>query len=384
MKTKAAVCPEVGAAWSIEEIELSPPGPNDVVVKMAYAGMCHSDEHLRDGSIGAPEEVIAQFGSKSLYPVIGGHEGAGVVVEAGDRVTTVSVGDHVAVSFVPSCGRCFWCVTGRQNLCDRTAATLAGPMITDGVWRHHRLDGSRVNRMGQLGTFSDHILCDELSLIQIEPDLPLKVAAVISCGIATGFGSSVNRAQVRPGEVAIVIGCGGVGHGALLGAVSAGARAVVAVDPVAFKRESAESIGATHLVESMEEAFPLVTQLTRGQMADVAVLTPSRLEGDMVAPALSLISKDGRLVCTALQRWNDVDVKISLYELAMFNKALLGSQFGSASPRASVLSLLDLYKAGKLPLDALITNEYELENLGDGYDDLLAGRNIRGVVRFDG
>jgi NDMA-dependent alcohol dehydrogenase len=385
MRTRVTLCLGVDEPWQVEEIELDPPAATEVVVKMSYAGLCHSDEHVREGDIGADPEMLAELtgGVDSLFPIIGGHEGAGVVEEVGEQVTSVAVGDHVAVAFSPSCGRCFWCATGRQHLCDLTAATLAGPMMSDGQWRHRRADGTPVNRMAQLGTFSEKVLCHELSLVKVDQDLPLRAAAVVSCGIATGFGSSVNRGAVKPGEVAVVIGCGGVGHGALLGAISAGARAIVAVDPVPFKLEKAKQVGATHFAASMEEAMPLVEELTRGRMADVAVITATLLRGEMLAPALSLVSKDGRLVCTAVQRWDEIDAKVSLYELAMFNKAILGSLFGSMSPRASIVSLLDLYRAGKLPLDELITREYPLDQINEGYADLHEGRNIRGLLAFD-
>jgi S-(hydroxymethyl)glutathione dehydrogenase/alcohol dehydrogenase len=381
MNTRAAVCRAAGSQWEIADVELADPGLHEVVVKLAFAGLCHSDESVRTGHIGAPDDVLEMVGATSMYPIVGGHEGSGIVESIGERVTTVAVGDHIAVSFAPSCGHCFWCASGRQHLCDMTIGTLAGPSLDDGVWRHH-LDGQPVNTMAQLGTFAERTLCSEQSVIAIGPEVPLDVAAVVSCGIATGFGSSARRAGVAPGEVVVVAGCGGVGHGALLGAISAGARAIVAVDPVAFKRETALSIGATHTAESIVAATELVRELTHGRMADAAVLTPGILTGDMLLEALALVSKDGRVVVTGVARWDETTAQVSLYELAMSNKAILGSLFGSTSPRVQIPRILELYAAGRLPLDQLITQRYPLDDVGRGYQDMHDGRTIRGVLAF--
>lgn len=380
MKVRAAVCSGINEPWKVEEIALDPPGPHQVVVQMAYAGMCHSDEHLRTGDMAPPPEVLPVFGVDSLYPIIGGHEGAGVVVEVGPGVESVAVGDHVAASFIPACGKCFWCSTGRQYLCDLGMTILAGPMM-DGVWRHH-LDGRNVNRMTQLGTFCETVLANEHSLVKIDAGASLKAAALISCGIATGFGSAVDRAQVKPGETVVVVGCGGVGSGAVQGARIAGARQVVAVDPLPFKVEKAKEIGATHGAASLVEAQLLLPELTEGRMADVVILTPGLLTADLPAQACAAASKDGRIVCTAIAPIHQQQVDFNMFNFAMFNQALLGTVFGSRSPRVQIPNLLRLYEAGVLKVDKLITQEYTLDQVQQGYDDLAAGTNVRGVVKF--
>ena len=242
---RAAVCTGLNEPWKTEEIEIDPPGNREVRVKMVWSGMCHSDEHLRTGDISQPPEVLEMIGVKSMFPVVGGHEGSGIVTEVGTNVTQVAVGDHVAVSFIPSCGTCHWCASGRQNLCDLGMMTLAGGMISDGTYRYH-LAGENLNRMAQLGTFADEMVVHENSLVRINPWDNMKAAALISCGISTGFGSAVDRAKVKPGETVVVVGCGGVGSGAIQGARIAGARHIIAVDPVPFKLEKAKEVGATH------------------------------------------------------------------------------------------------------------------------------------------
>lgn len=382
MNVRAAVCTGLHQPWTVEDVEIGDPHPHEVKVQMVYAGMCHSDEHLRTGDISAPAEVLSVFGVDSLFPAIGGHEGAGIVVEVGEGVTTVAVGDHVAAAFMPACGTCFWCASGRQHLCDLGMATLAGPMMSDGTWRH-TLGGQNVNRMTQLGTFAEYMVVNEASLVKIDPGASLKAAALISCGISTGYGSAVDRAKVKPGETVVVIGCGGVGSGAIQGARLAGARQILAVDLLDFKTDKAKTIGATHTASSTLEANLMLPDMTHGRMADVVILTPGVLTGDLIAPAMALASKDGRVVTTAIAPFNQNTVDLNLFNFAMFNQALLGTVFGSVSPRVQIPNLLRLYEAGMLEIDDLITQEYTLDQVQNGYDDLAAGKNIRGIVAFD-
>jgi NDMA-dependent alcohol dehydrogenase len=368
--------------WKTEEIEIDPPADREIRVKMVYSGMCHSDEHLRTGDISAPPEVLEMIGVKSMFPVVGGHEGSGVVTEVGSNVTQVAVGDNIAVSFIPSCGTCHWCASGRQNLCDLGMTTLAGGMISDGTYRYH-LGGENLGRMAQLGTFADEMVCHENSVVKINPWSNMKAAALISCGISTGFGSVVDRAKTRPGETVVVVGCGGVGSGAIQGARMAGARTIIAVDPVPFKLEKAKEVGATHTAANMLDAQFMLPELTMGRNADVVVLTPGVLRGEMIAEACQLGSKDARIVVTSISPFSAMDVQLNLFNLAMFNQALLGTVFGSNSPRVQIPNLLNLYEAGQLKLDEIVTQEYTLDQIQQGYEDQAAGTIIRGVVKFD-
>jgi NDMA-dependent alcohol dehydrogenase len=382
MKVKAVLGTGLNEPWSTEEIEIDEPNAHEVKVKMAFAGMCHSDEHGRVGDMTAPKEVLGFFGVSSMFPFIGGHEGSGVVESVGPEVQNLAVGDHVAVSFVPSCGICEYCASGRAFLCNFGARTLAGPMISDGTWRH-RWNGQNLNRYAQLGTFSEYIVVHEASLVRIEPWYDLRAAALISCGIATGFGTATTRGGTKPGDVVAVIGCGGVGSGALLGAAHAGARAIVAIDTNQSKVDRALKHGATHGATSvMEAAFGFLPDLTGGQNCNVVILTPGRLTGDLIEQARSICAKGGTIVATAIAPFSQTTVDLNLAMFTLYNQQLLGTVFGSVPPRVQIPKLLRLYQDGQLGLDDLVTKEYSIDEVNQGYLDLEDGKNIRGVVRF--
>ncbi|MCB1269842.1 MAG: NDMA-dependent alcohol dehydrogenase [Microthrixaceae bacterium] len=356
----------------VEEMTLDDPGPGEVLVEMAYAGMCHSDEHVVTGDLPVPH-----------FPFVGGHEGSGVVTAVGPGVNLVSEGDHVSMSFIPACGHCKSCSTGHQNLCDEGAKLFDNQMMTRAAGEvSHRIGDTEAARFAQLGTFSEKILVSQSSLVRVEPDLPLDIVALVSCGVATGVGSAVHRAEVRPGQNVAVIGVGGVGINAVQGASVAGARRVIAIDPVEFKREKAMEMGATHTYSSVEEALLAVPELTWGEMCDSVILSPGVVTGDMVEPSLNLVSKGGTLVITALAGMLESDVQLNLFMLAMMNKAVKGTVFGSGNPRADIPELLSMYREGVLKLDQLITNRYSLDDVNQGYQDMRDGKNIRGVIEF--
>ena len=383
MQVKAAIVSEIHGKWHTETIEIDEPHAGEVKVKMAFAGLCHSDEHLRTGDL-VPEAALLEVlsGRSSMYPIIGGHEGAGVVESVGADVTSLKAGDHVAVSFVPSCGRCSYCASGRQYLCDLAATTLAGAMISDGTWRHH-LGDVNLNRMCQVGTFSEYIVVHEASLIRIDPWYDLRAAALISCGISTGFGSAVNRGGTKPGDTVAVIGCGGVGSGAIQGAVHAGARAVVAIDTNQSKVDRALKIGATHgCATTLDAAFTILPELTMGKNCDVVIITTGVLTGELIEQARSITAKGGVIVATSVAPMNQQTVELNMFGLSMYNQELRGTVFGSESPRIQVPRLLRMHHEGKLHIDDLITQEYTIDDVQQGYDDLESGKNLRGVIRF--
>jgi len=382
VKSTAAVLWGIGEKWSVEDIEISPPGPGEALVEWKAAGLCHSEEHFVTGDFVLPEEMRAQAGMPSPYPMIGGHEGAGVVVEVGPGVGDLAPGDLVAASFMPSCGRCRYCVTGRQNLCQQGAQLMLPGQISDGVVRHF-CRGEPLNLYSKCGTFARHTLLSDQSLIKVEPDLPPAVVALVSCGVATGWGSAVHRAGTIPGDVVVVVGCGGVGMNAVQGAAMAGARVVVAVEPTAFKRDAALTFGATHTCASMAEAIDRVREMTWGQMADRVIMVPGVMHGHLMEEAMTLTGKGGTCVVTGVAPILQAEASINLMQLAMLNKEVKGTIFGSGNPRFDIPNLLALYRAGQLKLDELITRTYPLEDVNVGYDDMREGRNIRGVILFD-
>lgn len=383
MKTRAAVLWGTDQPWQVEEISIDPPRAGEVLVHWKASGLCHSDEHLVTGDMVPSDEMLAMMGVDSMFPIIGGHEGAGIVEEVGPGVTSVKPGDHVSASFVPSCGRCRYCSTGRQNLCDNGAGTFVGGMITDGTHRHFVGDGRHVGLMAKLGTFSQHACVSENSVIKVDDDLPLEAVALVSCGVATGFGSATVRADVRTGDTVVVVGIGGIGINAVQGARLAGAKHVIAIDPIEFKRETAMELGATQSFSSMEEAFPAVTELTYGQMADKVIMTPGVMYGDLMELGLALTGKGGTCVVTAVAPMAQTQAAVNLFQLAMWNKEIKGTIFGSLNPRHDIPRLLGMYREGSLKLDELITRRYTLDQINDGYQAMRDGDNIRGIIVHD-
>ncbi|MGY5885582.1 NDMA-dependent alcohol dehydrogenase [Modestobacter lacusdianchii] len=370
MKTKGAILWGVGQEWSIEEIEIGDPRANEVTVELAASGLCHSDEHLVTG--GTPV---------ASYPVLGGHEGAGVVTAVGPGVTGLAVGDHVVTAFIPACGQCPPCSNGHQNLCDLGASLLAGTAITDGTHRV-QVQGQDVVPMCLLGTFAPYITVHQASVVKIDPSIPLEVAALVGCGVTTGWGSATRVADVRPGESVVVMGAGGVGMNAVQGAAAAGARHVVVIEPVTEKHQWAKDFGATHVFATAEEAMPAVDEMTWGRMAEKAIITVGDIQGEDVQTAVSLIGKGGRVVVTGMGNAANMDVKLNLFEFTLLQKDLQGAIFGGANPRAEIPALLGLYQAGQLKLDGLVTQKYSLEQVNQGYQDMRDGKNIRGMIVY--
>jgi S-(hydroxymethyl)glutathione dehydrogenase/alcohol dehydrogenase len=223
----------------------------------------------------------------------------------------------------------------------------------------------------------------EQSIIGVDKDLPFECVALVSCGVATGWGSATHRAGTRAGDTVVVVGCGGIGMNAVQGARMAGAERIIAVDPVEFKREKAMELGATHTFASMAEAMMPVMEMTYGQMADRVIMTPGVLYGEMMGEGMNLTGKGGTVVVTGISPMAGRTANVNLFNLAMWNKEIKGTIFGSLNPRADIPALLDMYRAGQLKLDELITNRYQLDQINEGYDAMREGTNIRGVLVYD-
>lgn len=368
MKTKAAVLWGLNEKWQIEEVELDGPKETEVLVRLTASGLCHSDEHLVTGDIPMP------------FPVVGGHEGAGVVVEVGAEVKHVAEGDSVVLSFLPACGRCSYCARGMQNLCDLGMFLINGPQL-DGTYRFHAR-GQGVGQMCLLGTFSEYTVVPAQSVVKVDDGTSLDKAALVGCGVTTGFGSAVRSAEVKAGETVVVMGIGGIGMNAIQGARIAGARNIIAIDPVEFKRQKAVEFGATHTAASVEEAQPIVGLLTRGNMADAFIITTDVAEGDYIGPALDTVAKRGKVVVTAVGHPADTQMSGNLFMLTMMEKQIRGALYGSSNAQHDIPRLLELYNNGQLKLDELITREYTLEEVNQGYEDMRNGINIRGLIRY--
>jgi S-(hydroxymethyl)glutathione dehydrogenase/alcohol dehydrogenase len=369
MKTRAAVLWDRNKDWSVEEIELDPPKAGEVLVAMGGSGLCHSDEHVLTGDLPWP------------LPMIGGHEGAGVIQEVGPGVAGLTPGDRVIFSFLPVCGRCSACARGMSNLCELGMYLGAGTQISDQTARHHAR-GQDLGLMCLLGTFAEHTVVSQANCIKIDDDLSLDVACLLGCGVITGWGSVTYTGEARPGDAVAVVGVGGIGINAVQGAAAVGAEYVVAVDPVAFKREQALAFGATHAVATSQEAAALLSDLTRGRMAQVCVNTMGIGEGDQIAASLAMVGKRGRVVVTNLHRAAEMQVTMSALDLTLFEKQVRGSLFGSSNPRADIPRMLELHRSGKLKLEELRTRTYALDDINVGYDDMRNGNNLRGVISF--
>ena len=373
MKTRAAVLWEVPGKWQVQEVDLDDPGPTEVLVEMAASGMCHSDDHFAAG-------VMTVGG----LPWIAGHEGSAIVRAVGAEVRDVGVGDHVVTSWIPACGKCRWCASGMQNLCDNFGVILNGTQPTGGFRMHSGTTG--IGTMSALGTFAEWQVFDEVSIVKIDPSIPLDVACLVGCGVQTGFGSAINAAQVKPGDVVLNMGAGGVGMNAVQGAALAGAGHVVVVDPAPSKKAYAPAFGATEVFADFGEADAFVKSITNGQGADSAIVAVGVVRNEHIGRALSAIRKAGTVVVTGISSDTEEGTVPSLnaFHLAMFQKRIQGVLYGMASPREAMPRLLRYYQDGKLKLDELITKRYTLDEINQGYDDMHAGVNIRGIIEFSG
>ncbi|MFR9802223.1 NDMA-dependent alcohol dehydrogenase [Pseudonocardia sp. RS010] len=366
MRSRAAVLTGKSRDWELVEVELDPPKQGEVLIKFVAAGLCHSDEHSRRGEF------------QPRLPMIGGHEGAGIIEEVGPGVVGLEPGDHVVCSFIPSCGSCRYCSTGRQNLCDLGAFALEGCM-PDGTFRAHG-DGQDYGRMCLVGSFAQYGVLSQHSVVKVPEHLPLEVAVLVGCGVPTGWGAAINAGEVRPGDTAVVYGIGGIGINAVQGARVAGARHVVAVDPLQYKRDTALKLGATHAVGSAEEAQELITRLTWGQGADQSIVTVGVLEEEVVRSAFDVLGKGGVEVIIGLSSPEAVNIKVPGFFLVNWERQIRGSLFGSSNPQYDIRRMLALYEDGIVKLDELVTARYTLDEVNQGYADLEAGKNIRGII----
>jgi NDMA-dependent alcohol dehydrogenase len=371
VKTRTALVREVPGKYQVAEVDLDDPRHGEVLVRMVAAGLCHSDDHIATGDL--PVRTL---------PMAGGHEGSGVVEAVGPHTDGIEAGDHVVFTYVPICGRCRWCSQGLQGLCDLGAGTLLGSRTGDPTSFRMHLDGAPVGQESGVSTFSEYTTVDVRSVVKVTDQVPLDLACLVGCGVLTGWGAAVNSAAVRVGDVVICMGIGGIGINAVQGAAHAGAAEVIAVDPVEFKRTSALALGATQAFATMAEATDYARGLTNGQGADATIVTVGVTTGEHVAEAFASVRKAGTVVVTGLGAKSTRNIPIAPNELVLYQKNLQGSLFGACQPLSDIPRALELYQRGQLKLDELVTTRYRLDEVAQGYEDMHAGRNLRGLITF--
>jgi S-(hydroxymethyl)glutathione dehydrogenase/alcohol dehydrogenase len=368
MKTRAAVQYAPGEPIRVEEVELDPPGVHEVQVRMVAAGVCHSDYHVVTGEL------------PSYLPMALGHEGAGIIEALGPGVTNYQVGDHVVLSFTPSCGICPSCTSGHSNLCDFGTARVPGALL-DGTYRMRNQTGTNVGQFCFVSTFSEHTVVPDISLVPISQHYPLNRAVLVGCGVLTGVGSVIHRARVTPGSTVVVVGVGGIGTNIVQGAALAGARMIIAVDIHAFKLEKALQLGATHTINSRTtDPLKEIREFTEGAGVDYAFDAIALPE--TTAQAYKAIAKNGVLVIVGLAPATQLSLPIAPLNLVLTQKTVMGVLYGDARPRNDIPTMLKLYETGKLKLDELVTRTYTLDQINEAYADMLAGKIIRGVIEF--
>ena len=374
MRTRAAVLREMGLPapyaesrpLEILELELEPPGRGEVLVRVGAAGLCHSDLSVIDGSRPRP------------VPMALGHEAAGEVVEVGAAVGGLAAGDHVVMAFVPACGGCGPCRSGRAALCEPgAAANGAGTLLSGGV-RMTDPDGEPVNHHLGVSAFSEHIVVSERSAVRVDPDLPWEIAALFGCAVLTGVGAATRSARIRPGDRVAIFGLGGVGLAALLGAVLAGAERIVGVDRVTSKLELARELGATHTVEAGPGAVEAVREVTGGG-ADHAIETVG--SAAVLAEAYAATRRGGDTVAVGLPHPSQM-LEIPAVSLVAEERTLRGSYLGSCVPGEDLPRFIALYRAGRLPVDRLLSGTLPLEEINEGFDQLASGSSARQAIVF--
>jgi len=375
MKIQAAVLKQSGTTrpyadsrpLSVEDLELSAPGPGEVLVRMAAAGLCHSDLSVIDGS--RPRRL----------PMVLGHEASGVVDEIGPGVTEVVPGDHVVFSFVPSCGRCASCLSGRPALCEAGArANAAGTLLT-GSQRLARADGGPLNHHLGVSAFATHAIVAEGSVVKVDAAVPLERVALFGCAVLTGVGAVVNTAAAQAGSSAVIFGLGGVGLSAVMGARLAGCHPIVAVDVMAPKLDLALELGATDAVRADDPgALETIRLLTAGGGQTVIEAAG---KASVLRQAYAATRRGGVTVATGLPDPAQ-QLSIQVVGLVVEERTLKGSYMGSAVPRRDVPRYIALAESGRLPVDRLVSGTLALEDINAGFDALAAGAVVRQIVRF--
>jgi S-(hydroxymethyl)glutathione dehydrogenase/alcohol dehydrogenase len=363
---RAVICRELNKPVVVERITVDSPKRGEVMVKLSACGVCHSDLSATNGTIALPP------------PLILGHEGAGEVVEVGEDVTGLAVGDHVVASFIYMCGKCRFCSVGRPVLCVEQGKALT--TLPDGTLRTKDAQGKPLNIFSGCGVMAEYATMHLDNLVKIDPKIPLDRAALVGCAVTTGVGAVFNTARVRPGASVAVFGCGGVGLNVIQGAAIAGAERIVAIDTLQAKLDMARKFGATDvlLAKAGEDLTKALKKLTAGG-ADYAFECVG--SGELAAAAYKAAGRGGMAVVVGVAKASD-STSVRTMTLPFEEKTLTGSYFGSCVPRVDFPRMLGLYMQGKLKLDELITRRYTIDEAPQAFADLEAAKNARGVIVF--
>ena len=365
---KAAVCKGLNEPLEITELDLEAPKAGELKIRMGASGVCHSDLSVQNGTL---------FGS---YPIVLGHEGAGVVEEIGEGVEGFSPGDHVVISWVPQCGECFMCQKGEGYLCEVGMIGMATGGLLDGTSRFSK-DGAPVMQMACTGTFSEAVVIPAIGAVKIPDDIPLEIAALIGCGVLTGAGAALNTADIKPGDSVAVVGCGGVGLNVIQGAKIAGATMIIAVDMLDNKLEMAKEFGATHTVNaSAGDPVAAVQALTDGRGVDVSFEVIGLKT--TIDQTINMARRGGEAVLVGVPKM-DVNVELpAFFNVVLAAKTIKGCWYGSSNVQTEVPRLLGYYKEGKLKLDELISRRIELEDVNEAFRAMEAGEVARSVILY--
>jgi len=362
---RAAVLHAPHTPFSLEDLELAAPRAGEVLVRIAAAGVCHSDWHFVSGDLTTP------------LPAVLGHEGAGIVEATGPGVTSVKPGDHVVLLWRAGCGRCEYCSIGKPALCSTNRRMRANGGLNDGTTRLRGASGEVKHFLG-VSCFAERAVVPEMGVLPIGDDVPLDVAAIVGCAVMTGVGAVVNTAAVRPGASVLVVGAGGVGLSAVMGAKLAGADPIIVSDLVPAKLELARELGATHAIDGAGDLLAAVREIT-GEGVDFAFDCIGHAA--LLGQAVKALRRAGTAVAVGLPR-ADAEVAVNVVEMITAEKSLKGSIYGSTRHFADIPRLLEHYRRGKLPLDRLLARRYQLAEINEAYRALLAGEFARAVIVF--
>jgi S-(hydroxymethyl)glutathione dehydrogenase / alcohol dehydrogenase len=360
MSERAAILREIGKPLELADIVLADIAADQVRVRIAASGVCHSDLSMATGALPA------------AAPCVLGHEGAGVIEAVGSEVHHVQPGDHVVIAWTAACQHCWFCRRGEFHLCRNAIAdTYAMPYATD-------VDGNPLFTSIGVSSFATATNCLGRAVVPIDPEIPLDIASLVGCGVATGAGAAFNTAPVEHGSSVAVIGLGGVGLAALMACVVRGAAVVIAIDPVATRRDTAQSLGATHVIDPTDgDVAKQVRAVTGRRGADIVFEAVGR--SATIDTAIKATRRGGTTCVVGAAMPGD-DLTLSAYDLFMNAKTLVGCQYGSVVPGRDFPMLLDLWRSGRMPLDRLISRRVTLDEVNDAFDDLTAGRGVRTVI----